>query len=156
MKRIFLYSLLWLGLDQIIKKMITICIGLGESITLIPSFFHLTYVRNTGAAWSVLEGNRIFLILVSFVAIGLVYFFMIKDKKIQKIEEIGYGILLGGIFGNLIDRVVFGYVIDFLHFTFGRYQFPIFNIADIGIVIGTIIIVTIMVKEDFHENRGRK
>lgn len=156
MKKIFLYGLFWLCLDQGIKKIITICIGLGESITLIPSFFHLTYVRNTGAAWSILEGNRIFLILVSIVAIGLVYYFMIKDKKIQKIEEVAYGVLLGGIIGNLIDRAVFGYVIDFLHFTFGNYQFPIFNIADMGIVIGTFIIIVIMLKEDFHGNRSRK
>lgn len=156
MKKICLYSLLWLCLDQGIKKIITMSIGLGESIALIPSFFHFTYVRNTGAAWSILEGNRIFLILVSIVAIGLVYFFMIKDKKIEKIEEIGYGILLGGIVGNLIDRTIFGYVIDFLHFTFGGYQFPIFNIADIGIVIGTFIIVGIMLKEDMHGNSSRK
>lgn len=156
MKRIFLYSLLWLCLDQGIKKLITIYIGLGESVTLIPSFFHFTYVQNTGAAWSILEGSTIFLIFVSVVAIGLVYFFMIKDKKIEKIEEFGYGMLLGGIIGNLIDRVAFGYVIDFFHFKIGSYQFPIFNIADMGIVIGTFIIIVIMLKEDFCENRSRK
>ena len=152
MKKIFLYSLLWLCLDQVIKILVNVYIDLGESITIIPSFLNFTYVRNTGAAWSILEGNRIFLIMVSIVAITLVYFFMIKDKKIEKIEEIGYGILLGGIVGNLVDRTIFGYVIDFLHFTFGDYQFPVFNIADIGIVIGTCIIVFIMVKEDFYGN----
>ena len=156
MKKIFLYSLLWVCLDQGVKKIITIYIGLGGSVTLIPSFLNITHVRNTGAAWSVLEGSRVFLILVSIIAIGLVYYFMIKDKKIDKIEEIGYGILLGGILGNLFDRIIFGYVIDFLHFTFGNYQFPVFNIADIGIVIGTFIIIVIMLKEDFHENRGRR
>lgn len=152
MKKIFLYSLLWLCFDQIVKILVNIYIDLGESISIIPSFFNFTYVRNTGAAWSILEGNRVFLIIVSIIAIALVYFFMIKDKKIEKIEEIGYGILLGGIVGNLIDRTIFGYVIDFLHFTFGDYQFPVFNIADIGIVIGTCIIVFIMVKEDFYGN----
>ena len=156
MKKIFLYSLLWVCLDQGVKKIITIYIGLGGSVTLIPSFLNITHVRNTGAAWSVLEGSRVFLILVSIIAIGLVYYFMIKDKKIDKIEEIGYGILLGGILGNLFDRIIFGYVIDFLHFTFGNDQFPVFNIADIGIVIGTFIIIVIMLKEDFHENRGRR
>lgn len=154
MKKIFLYSLIWLCFDQIVKMLVNTSLGLGESMTIIPSFLNFTYVRNTGAAWSILEGNRIFLIIVSIVAIALVYFFMIKDKKIDKIEEIGYGVLLGGIVGNLIDRTIFGYVIDFLHFTFGNYQFPVFNIADIGIVIGTCIIVFIMVKEDFYGNNS--
>lgn len=154
MKKIFLYSLIWLCFDQIVKMLVNTSLVLGESMTIIPSFLNFTYVRNTGAAWSILEGNRIFLIIVSIVAIALVYFFMIKDKKIDKIEEIGYGVLLGGIVGNLIDRTIFGYVIDFLHFTFGNYQFPVFNIADIGIVIGTFIIVFIMVKEDFYGNNS--
>lgn len=156
MKKIFEYGLLWVCIDQLTKRIITIFIELEKSITIIPSFFKLTYVRNTGAAWSILEGNRLFLILVSIVAIGLVYFFMIKDKKIEKIEQVGYGILLGGILGNLLDRIVFGYVIDFFHFIFGNYNFPIFNVADIGIVLGTFIIIGIMLKEDFHENRSRK
>lgn len=156
MKKIFLYSLLWLCLDQVVKILVNVYIDLGESITIIPSFFNFTYVRNTGAAWSILEGNRIFLIIVSIVAIALVYFFMIKDKKIEKVEEIGYGILLGGIVGNLIDRTIFGYVIDFLHFTFGNYQFPVFNVADIGIVIGTCIIIFIMIKEDFYGNSSNE
>lgn len=155
MKKIFLYSLLWLLLDQGSKIVITCLIGLGESVAVIPTFFHLTYVRNTGAAWSILEGSRIFLILISFFAIALVYWFMIKDKKIEKIEEIGYGVLLGGILGNLIDRVILGYVIDFFHFMFGSYSFPIFNIADIGIVIGTFIVIFIMIKEEFHGNKSR-
>ena len=156
MKKIFLYSLLWLFIDQILKRVITITVGLGKSLTVIPSFFSITYVRNTGAAWSILEGNRLFLILVSIIAVVLVYYFMIKDKKIEKIEQVGYGVLLGGIFGNLLDRIIFGYVVDFLHFTFGSYNFPIFNIADIGIVLGTFIIIGIMLKEDFCENRSRK
>lgn len=156
MKKIFEYGLLWVCIDQLTKRIITIFIELEKSITIIPSFFKLTYVRNTGAAWSILEGNRLFLILVSIVAIGLVYFFMIKDKKIEKIEQVGYGILLGGILGNLLDRIVLGYVIDFFHFIFGNYNFPIFNVADIGIVLGTFIIIGIMLKEDFHENRSRK
>ena len=150
MKKIFIYSLFWLCLDQIIKKLITVFIGLGESISIIPSLFGFTHVRNTGAAWSMLEGNRIFLILISFIAIGLVYWFMIKDKKIEAIEEIGYGILLGGIVGNLMDRVILGYVIDFISIYIGSYAFPIFNVADIGIVVGTLIIVGIMLKEDMH------
>ena len=154
MKKIFLYSLIWLLLDQGSKILVTKLIGLGESISIIPNFFYFTYVRNTGAAWSILEGSRIFLILISFIAIGLVYFFMLKDKKIERIEQIGYGVLLGGILGNLIDRIIYGYVIDFFHFVFGTYSFPVFNIADIGIVIGMFIVIFIMVKEDVHGNKS--
>ena len=156
MKKIFVYGLLWLFLDQITKFLVTSFINLGESIKIISGFFNITYVRNTGAAWSILEGSRSFLILAAFLAIALVYFFMLKDKRIEKIEEIGYGLLLGGILGNLLDRVIFGYVIDFFHFTFGNYTFPIFNIADIGIVIGTFIVIFIMIKEDIYGNNSRK
>lgn len=155
MKKIFIYSIIWLLIDQGSKALITNTINLGNSISIIPSFFHLTYVRNTGAAWSILEGYRMPLILISILAITLAYFFIIKDKKIEKIEEIGYGILLGGILGNLIDRVIFGYVTDFFHFIFGSYEFPIFNVADIGIIIGTFIVIFIMLKEDFYANKGR-
>ena len=156
MKKICIYSLIFLLLDQIVKFLVSNYIDLGESISIIPSFFHFTYVQNTGAAWSILEGNTVFLIFASFSAIGLVYYFLLKDKKIEKIEEVGYGILLGGILGNLVDRIFLGYVIDFIHFIFGSYQFPVFNIADIGIVIGTFIIVFIMIKEDFCGNKDRK
>ena len=155
MKKICIYSVVFLLLDQIVKLVTTNLIDLGESVAIIKSFFYLTYVRNTGAAWSIFEGYTVLLIIVSFVAIFLVYYFMLKDKKIDKIEEIGYGMLLGGIIGNLIDRIAYGYVRDFFHFTFGNYQFPIFNVADIGIVIGTFIIIFIMVKEDFCGNTGR-
>lgn len=155
MKKIFIYSIIWLLIDQGSKILITNTINLGNRIQIIPSFFNLTYVRNTGAAWSILEGYRMPLILISILAIILAYFFMIKDKKIEKIEEIGYGILLGGILGNLIDRIFFGYVIDFFHFILGSYEFPIFNVADIGIVIGTCIVVFIMLKEDFYANKSR-
>lgn len=156
MKKICIYSLIFLLLDQIVKFLVSNYIGLGESITIIPSFFHFTYVQNTGAAWSILEGNTVFLIFASFIAVGLVYYFLIKDKKIEKIEEVGYGVLLGGILGNLVDRIFLGYVVDFIHFKFGSYHFPVFNIADIGIVIGTFIIISIMIKEDFCGNKGRK
>ncbi len=156
MKKICIYSVIYLLLDQIVKLIVTNSIDLGESVAIIDSFFHLTYVRNTGAAWSIFEGYTSLLIVISFVAIFLVYYFMLKDKKIEKIEEVGYGMLLGGIIGNLIDRVVYGYVVDFFHFIFGSYQFPVFNIADIGIVIGTFIIVFIMIKEDFYGIKSRK
>ena len=155
MKKIFLYSLLWLLLDQGSKIVVKSLIELGESVAVIPTFFQLTYVRNTGAAWSIFEGSRVFLILVSFVAIMLIYWFLVKDKKIEKIEEIGYGILLGGILGNLIDRIFLGYVIDFIHFRIINYNFPVFNVADIGIVIGMFIVIFIMLKEDFYGDKSR-
>ena len=137
--------------DQIIKLIVTNFLKLGNSITIIPSFFKLTYVQNEGAAWSIFEGNRIFLILVSLVSLILIYFFLIKNKQLKQIESISYSILIGGLFGNLIDRISLGYVIDYLDFTIFNYPFPIFNFADICIVISVFLLLLINIKEEKND-----
>lgn len=141
MKKIGLISMLCLFIDQITKLLVTSNFQLNKSIVLIDSFFNLTYVRNEGAAWSIFSGNRLFLILIGFLAIFLIYKYFIKDKSLKKIEIITYGLLLGGIIGNLIDRIIFGYVIDFLDFLIFGYNFPVFNLADTFIVISVLLII---------------
>ena len=111
-----------------------------KSINIIDNFFNITYVRNNGAAWSILSGNTMLLIMISLIALFLIYFWFIKDKELNKWENIGYGLLIGGTLGNLFDRIVYGYVIDYLDFKIFNYNFPIFNLADMCIVIGVILI----------------
>lgn len=147
-KKMTIISLLCLFVDQTTKYIITTKMNLFDSINIINSFFKITYVRNYGAAWSILEGNKIFLILVACSALFFIYWFFIRNVKLNRSEIIIYGILVGGIFGNLMDRIMLGYVVDFLDFNVLGYNFPIFNVADICIVISiSLIIIDILRKE---------
>lgn len=150
MKKILSISFICILIDQIIKFIITINLNFTESINIIKNFFRITYLQNNGAAFSILSGNRIFLILITLFSLILIYFILIKNKKINNIESICYGSLIGGIIGNLIDRIRLGYVIDYLDFNFGNYQYPVFNFADILIVVSAITLLIISLKEVKH------
>ncbi|MBE6152305.1 MAG: signal peptidase II [Firmicutes bacterium] len=132
-------------LDQIIKVIIINYLSLYQSINVIKSFFNITYVRNNGAAWSILSGNRLLLISISIVALIIIYNCFIRNQKLTKLENFSYGILIGGTVGNLTDRIFRGYVVDYLDFNLFGYNFPIFNFADICIVIGISLICIVLI-----------
>lgn len=141
MKKIGLFSLIFIIADVVIKILVSRCIDLYDSIVIIPNFLAITYVRNTGAAFSVLENNRILFIVIGVIALYLIYRYLIKDKSLNKLSIISYSMLLGGIIGNMIDRIVYGYVIDYLSFNIFGYNFPVFNLADTFIVVSVILII---------------
>lgn len=145
MKQIFKYSFILILIDQMIKILVSNMI---ESIVVIKNFLNLTYVENTGAAFSMLENNTIFLIIITIVTLFLIYKFLLKNKQFNKLEITTYSLLIGGIIGNLIDRIIHGYVIDYLEFIILNRHMPIFNFADICIVIGTILFLFITIKEE--------
>lgn len=134
-------------IDQITKFLVKTKIVLESSITLIPNFFELTYVRNDGAAFSILEGKTWFLILITLVILAFIIIYSFKNK-IKHAEKIILSILTAGIIGNLIDRILYGYVIDFLSFKIINYDFPVFNIADILVCVGCFIYIIYLIKED--------
>ena len=148
-KPIHYISFFLLILDQIIKLLIQKNMNLYQEITIIPSFFSLYYVKNTGAAFSILQDNSSIILLISFLSIIILNYYIIKEKNITKLSKISFGLLLGGIYGNLLDRIIHKSVIDYLSFSIFNYSFPIFNLADIGITIGVglIILETILKKE---------
>ncbi len=150
-KKILIISLLGIIADRISK----ILVSNGTSFVVIKNFFSITYARNFGAAWSILSGNRLFLILITIIALGLIIYYIVKSNKITNIEALSYGLVLGGIIGNFIDRLFFGYVIDFLDFYIFGYNFPIFNIADSLIVIGVVILIIIsFIRGDKNESNN--
>lgn len=156
MKKILPISFLLIVIDQIVKILVINKMALQQSITIINNFFNITYVRNTGAAWSILSGNVLLLIMISVLALVTIYYYLIKDKDLNKIDIVSYSMLIGGIIGNLIDRIVHGYVIDYLDFKIFNYNFPIFNIADTLIVISIIIIgMSLIVGEYREQNRNK-
>lgn len=144
MKKIGIIAVCCVIIDQIIKYALSFNFSFGESIDIISDFFAITLLKNTGAAFSILSSNTIFLILVSVLALILIYMFFIKNKDLNKFDIWLYGMLIGGIFGNLIDRIVHGYVIDYLDFSL--FNFPVFNFADILIVISIILIIINIIK----------
>lgn len=148
--RIRRYQLLWVlalvvfVLDQITKIWINARLPLGTygppgNIVVIEGFFNLVHVGNTGAAWSMLAGKSTFLALLAFVTLGAIYLWRHELGLRLRVVQLSFGLLCGGIVGNLVDRMVHGHVIDFLDFHFGSYIYPTFNIADSGICVGVAI-----------------
>lgn len=147
-KKLTIYTIILILIDQIIKIVVNSSLKLYESITIIKNIFNITYVQNKGAAWSILAGNRFLLISIAIIALFLIFIFFIKDNKLSKLEIIFYSLLISGIVGNLIDRIIYGYVIDYLDFNIFGYGFPIFNFADICIVVSVILIIIKSIKEE--------
>lgn len=147
MKKIISLSSIFLVIDIVVKLIVKYNMEVYESIKIIDNFFYITYVKNSGAAWSILSGKQIFLIIFSIIVIIGIIIYLVKKKDYTKIEVISYSLLLSGAVGNLIDRVLYGYVIDYLNFYIFNYNFPIFNIADTCIVIGIMLLFIDIRKE---------
>lgn len=154
-RKIFAFSVATLFIDQITKILINIFIGLNEKITVIKNFFYLQPLENYGAAWSIFNYKVEILIVASIIALAIITRYMYSFKE-NKRNNLAFGFLLGGIVGNLIDRVFLGYVRDFLSFKIISYQYPIFNFADVFIVIGVFLLIIAIIKgEDKNENSSR-
>ena len=130
--------------DQLTKILISRFIDLGSFylphiIQVIPGFFHLVHVSNTGAAWSLFTGYSIWLAVIGFGALVAIWFMRHTLQLELKINQWAFGMIIGGIMGNVFDRLRLGYVIDFLDFQFGGWHFPSFNIADSSITVGVAI-----------------
>jgi signal peptidase II len=149
-KKPYIIAFFFFMIDLFSKQIIDKLMSVGESIKVINNFFYITYTHNKGAAWSILEDQRILLLIISAIALYLINMFMNKEK-LNKVDSLAYGMIIGGIVGNLIDRVIRGYVIDFIHFKFFGYDYPVFNLADTFIVVGIIILMIITVRKEYHE-----
>ena len=138
---IIILSIIFLIIDQITKILVVNSIVPGENIEIIKNIFSIIYTNNTGAAFSILLGKRIFLIVVAILIIGILLYYIKKNKVDGKLNIIAFSLIIGGSLGNLIDRIVRGYVVDFISIKLGSYNFPIFNIADTLIVVGVILLL---------------
>ena len=147
-KKLSIFTVIFILIDQIIKCIITNSLNLYQNVIVIKNFFSITLVHNTGAAFSILSDNVYLLITISMIALVLIYYFLIRGNILKKIDVIIYCLLIGGIIGNLIDRIIFGYVIDYLSFKIFNYNFPIFNLADIGIVVSVFLMIIKTFKEE--------
>lgn len=135
-------ALIVLVLDQISKKIVSGGMEVGEQISVIGEFFKIHLYKNNGAAFSMLPNQRLFFIVITIaVVIGIIGYIQRKRNSGRTLLMLALGLILGGAIGNLVDRALYGEVVDFFKLTFGSYIFPIFNIADIGITIGVVLIL---------------
>lgn len=141
MSLIFLLTIVFLIIDIISKVVISSLMDVYDSIVIVKNFFYITYVRNTGAAWSIFEGRVLGLVIVSLIIISFIIYYISKHRPKSRLEKVGYSLILGGAFGNLLDRVIYGYVVDFLDFNIFGYDYPIFNLADCFIFIGVVLLI---------------
>lgn len=142
-----IFFLIDISSKYIISKIVT----LGNSIDIIKDFLRISYVKNTGAAFSILDGNTLLVTIIGIVIIIMIIWYLYKNKVNKMIDKIGYSLILGGSIGNLFDRVCYGYVRDFIDIQIGEYNYPIFNLADSFIVIGVILLL-ISAWRDKHGN----
>ena len=133
--------------------------NVGDRVGIIPKFISFIYVKNFGAAWGILGGRNIFLIVISIVILALfITFYVLRVKKVKNKSScllgISVGLIAGGCIGNLFDRLVFGYVRDFINFDF--MDFPVFNFADIALTFGVIIMVVYFIFYYSKEEKSGK
>lgn len=151
---IYIVGVVIFALDVIVKTIVKSNIKLLETIKVIPGFFELTHVENEGAAFSILSGSKYILIVISIIIMFLLLKYIKDLKKISNIEGIALGLILGGLLGNLLDRIVNSYVLDYLAFNFFGYHFPVFNLADIAITGGVILLLIMTIIKERKEVRN--
>ncbi|PTX91243.1 signal peptidase II [Opitutus sp. ER46] len=157
-QRLLRYRQLWLlaltvyALDQLTKLWIVARLPFptyGEAsgaIPVIPGFFNLVHVGNTGAAWSMFSGRSVMLATLAVGTLAAIFLWRRALGLHQRAAQIAFGLLCGGIAGNLTDRLVYRHVIDFIDLHFGDYVYPTFNVADSGICIGVIVYLWISLR----------
>lgn len=149
-ERVHSYRLLWwlglavFSLDQLTKAWISASLPFPTyeppgAITIVEGVFYIIHVGNTGAAWSLFAGQTTLLAFLAMLTLVAIFYWRHTLELRKKPVQLAFGLLCGGIIGNLVDRVIHGHVIDFLDFHFGEYIYPTFNVADAGICVGVAI-----------------
>ena len=139
---LLLITVLVIALDQLTKQLITRTMEIGDSNPIINNFLYITYHRNSGAAFGILQGHMLLFYVVTTVAvIGILIWLSKLDIKKNRVLAISLALILGGAIGNFIDRVMYQAVIDFIQTIWWGYHFPIFNLADSVLVCGVILMM---------------
>jgi signal peptidase II len=146
--RYFLFVLFMIAVDQAVKGLIARTVQLYESRTVIPGFINITRIHNRGAIFGAFNqsNNRVVFILLtaaSVAALGLVLFYFFKTPPADKLMKFSLSLIMAGALGNFLDRIVRGYVIDFMDFHIGEAHWPFFNVADSCITIGAFLMLFI-------------
>lgn len=153
-QKIYSIASIVIMVDLILKFIVSSKLVENDIIKVIPNFFSIYYLKNTGAAFSILQDSTVFLVILSALILLVLNNYIDKEKDLNKISEISLGMVIGGIFGNMIDRIINHSVTDFISFRMFNYNFPVFNIADIGITVGVFLLL-ISVLKDCRKEQNR-
>ncbi len=150
-------SVFMIALDQLTKYFVNLHLPVGDSIEVISGFFHLTHVRNEGAAMGILAGHRwIFMVFTALVIIAALAF-MLSGKVKNHWGIVAIAMIISGGIGNMIDRIFLGEVIDFFSFIFWGYEFYVFNVADIFVCCGVFVLALyILFSSDFDSPKKKE
>ncbi|HLS35884.1 MAG TPA: signal peptidase II [Bacillota bacterium] len=153
MRKFYLVAIVVIAIDQITKWLIIKQMELRESIPIIENFFYITSHRNKGAAWGILQDQMLFFYIITvIVVIGIIYY-MEKHLRDNKFMAFAFSLILGGAIGNFIDRLFRKEVVDFLDVYIFTYDYPVFNVADMALVIGVALVV---IATFIEERKNRK
>lgn len=144
----YIIALLVIAVDQLTKWLIVKTMELGESIEIIANFLYITSHRNKGAAFGILQGQMTFFYIITTIVVIFLVFYIQKEGMKNRFLGYSLALMLGGAIGNFIDRVFRGEVVDFIDMYFFTYDYPIFNVADSALVIGVIMIIIKMLKDE--------
>ncbi|MBB6729601.1 signal peptidase II [Cohnella zeiphila] len=149
-------ALVVFAIDYASKRWIEHSVAIDEQIRVIGNFFVITSIRNRGAAFSILQDQRVFFIVITVaVAAAIVWYLRRSYHTGRTVMLIALSLVLGGAVGNFFDRAVYGEVVDFLQFNFGSYTFPVFNLADTAITIGVALILVDALLLSSQEKKGQ-
>lgn len=150
--------ILGIGLDQLTKYLVVHNIKNSGSLTIIKNVLRITYVENRGAAFGILQEQMWFFILITVVTLSVLFYMLIRNYKHMSLWVIiSLSMVIGGTIGNFIDRWRLGYVVDFISLRFfNRYDFAVFNVADMLIVVGGIMIMIAILVHDLNYDKSIK
>ncbi|MFV3012248.1 signal peptidase II [Clostridium botulinum] len=146
---VIIVLILGIFLDRISKIWALNTLASGKDIVVIKNLFTFSYLENRGAAFGIFQNRLIFLSLITAIVILGVAYFIVKYKPTSKLLKISLALIISGAIGNLIDRIYYKFVVDFimLHYK-DVYYFPTFNVADMLVVIGTVLLAIYILKEE--------
>jgi len=140
---VLLTAFLIVFLDQLTKFFIKNNFQLNQSTPIIKNILHITYITNTGSAFGLFKGLNWFFIFFSIIVISAIFYFINQIGNNEKMMQLSVGLVLGGTIGNLIDRIAYGAVIDFIDFRI----WPVFNVADSAVTISVVLLITLLWKK---------
>lgn len=145
----FIIIILGIIVDRVSKLWAIDVLKMGKDIVIIDNFFQLSYLENKGAAFGILQNKVIFLSIFTIILILGLSIFLYKNRKKSKLLSISLSLIIGGALGNFYDRIIYKYVVDFilLHYK-DKYSFPTFNMADVFVVCGTILLAIYILKDE--------
>jgi signal peptidase II len=127
--------------DQITKQIVWRVFDVGGFTDIIPGMLRITLIKNAGAAFGMFEGGRVFFVVASFVAAAVILYIGFRLPPTERLKRILLGLILGGALGNLIDRIYDGAVIDFIEMGLRGHWWPVYNVADIAVSVGAVLLL---------------